>query len=156
MTPRYGRALSSKRVKDYVPDTRFEKTTVISTIRLKGKAATLMFKGSLNGDTFATYVKEVLAPTLKKGDILVLDNLSSHKVPDVLDPVYERGASVMFLPPYSPDLNPVELCWSKMKETVRRLKPRSYDELVYAMKMAIDSVVTPNITNWFKHCGYIC
>jgi transposase len=77
-----------------------------------------MFKGSTDRFTFSVYVKSILAPTLRKGDLVILDNLAVHKVLGVLDPIYQRGAKVIFLPPYSPDFNPVELCWSKMKSVV--------------------------------------
>ena len=155
MTPGYGRALTSERVSEYVPDTRFEQTTVISSIRANGKQVSMMIKGAINGDVFNVFVREVLAPTLKKGDIVILDNLSSHKVKGVLDPIFERGATVKYLPPYSPDYNPIELCWSKMKYIVRKLKPRSFDELVFAIKMALAAIIKENAINWFKHCGYI-
>ena len=155
MTCLYGRAYSSDRVNEYVKDARFEKTTLISSVRIKkSKQVPFMFKGSLNGDVFSVYIKDMLAPTLKKGDIVVLDNLSVHKVKGALDPIYQRGASVMFLPPYSPDLNPIELLWSKMKSVLRKLKACKYDDLVFAMKFALGSITSISIINWFKHCGY--
>ena len=145
MTPNYGRALANKRVNEYVPDTRFEKTTVISSLRLNGKAETLMFKGAINGEIFAKYISDMLSPTLKKGDILILDNLSVHKVVGALDPVYEKGASVLFLPPYSPDYSPIELGWSKMKNVVRAMKPRTYECVEFAMSVALKSIARSNI-----------
>jgi len=156
MTPIYGRSRTNKRVVEYVPDTRFEQTTVISSIRLNGKAKTLMFKGALNSEIFTRYISDMLAPTLKKGDILILDNLSVHKVAGALSHVYDRGASVLFLPPYSPDYNPIELSWSKMKSTVRALKPRTFECLEFAMKVALNSIACQNIKNWFRNCGYVC
>ena len=156
MTPHYGRALANKRVKEYVPDARFEKTTVISSLRLNGKAETLMFKGAINGEIFTKYISDMLAPTLKKGDILILDNLSVHKVAGALDPVYKKGASVLFLPPYSPDYSPIELGWSKMKNVLRMMKPRTFECIEFAMKVALKSIALSNIKNWFRHCGYVC
>jgi hypothetical protein len=97
-------------VEDYVPDARFERTSILATVRLSGVNAPVTFKGTLNGDVFALYVKYVLAPTLNAGDVVFLDNLSSHKVAGVLDPIYERGAYVWFLPAYSPDFNPTVAC----------------------------------------------
>jgi transposase len=155
MTRLYGRAKKSERVNDYTQDVRFERTSVISTMRLDGSQAPLMFKGTLDGNTFATYTEKVLAPTLKEGDIVILDNLTSHKVEGALKPIYEKGASVLFLPPYSPDYNPIELGWSKMKSVLRKLKAATFDELVKAMKSALDNVSASDISNWFKHCGYI-
>ena len=140
MTRLYGRALKKARLYDYVPDVRFERTSVISSIRLNGDQAPLMFKGTLNGDVFKIYVREVLAPTLKPGDIVVIDNFSAHKVLGALDPVYLKGASVLFLPPYSPDYNPIELCWSKLKSIIRKYKPRSIDDLLEVMRTALDEV----------------
>lgn len=101
MTRLYGWGEKSKRVCDYVPDMRFERTSIISTLRLCGVNAPITFKGTLNGDFFREYIAQALAPTLNAGDIVVLDNLSSHKVDGVLQPIYDRGAAVMFLPPYS-------------------------------------------------------
>jgi transposase len=155
MTRLYGRAPKSERVNDYVPDVRFERTSVISTIRLSGETAPLIFKGSLNGDLFTVYVREIFAPTLKPGDIAVMDNLSSHKVAGALLPIFEKGATVLFLPPYSPDFNPIELSWSKMKAVLRKLRANTYDELVDDMKSALNSFSSTDILNWFKHCGYI-
>lgn len=154
MTRLYGRAIKGERVNEYTPDIRFERTTIISSIRLNGEQAPFMFKGTLNGEVFSVYVREVLAPSLKTGDIVVLDNLSAHKVSGSLDPIYQRGAKVMFLPPYSPDFNPIELCWSKMKSILRSLKPRCIDSLLLAMKSALDRITELDIMAWFKHCGY--
>jgi transposase len=141
-------------VDGHVPDVRFERTSVISTVRLDGGQAPLMFKGALDGAMFAAYVAEVLAPTLGEGDIVVMDNLSSHKVEGALAPIYGRGASVLFLPPYSPEWNPIELAWSKMKATLRRLGARTYDALVAGMRAALEGITVSDIMGWFRHCGY--
>jgi len=143
------------RVVDYVSDARFERTSILATVRLSGVNAPVTFKGTLNGEVFALYVKYVLAPTLDVGDVVFLDNLSSHKVAGVLDPIYERGAFVWFLPAYSPDLNPIELVWSKVKSVLRKLKARTFEELQFALKMALDAITLGDIKNWFKHDGYI-
>ena len=155
MTRLYGRAPTNERVNDYVPDVRFERTSVISTLSLNGVDAPMMFKGTLNGDFFAGYVEHVLAPTLLPGEIVVLDNYSAHKVGDALDPIYERGATVMFLPQYSPDLNPIELMWSKVKSVLRKLKARTAEELLISVGQALDSVTYDDIVGWFLHDGYI-
>jgi transposase len=97
----------------------------------------------------------MLAPSLSEGDIVVIDNFSAHKVAGALEPIYQKGANVMFLPPYSPDLNPIELAWSKMKSILRKHKPRSMDELVSTMKAALDSLTLADISNWYKHYGYV-
>jgi len=150
----YGRAPGGGRVNDYVPDVRFERASVISSIRLKGETVPLMFKGALNGELFKQYVAECLAPTVKEGDIVIIDNLSSHKTAGALDPIFKQGATVLFLPPYSPGFNPIELSWSKMKSVLKRLKSRTYEELITAMQIALDSFTAKDIANWFAHDGY--
>ena len=109
MTRLYGRALKHERVVEAVPDTRFHRTTILSSVRLDGTTVPVVFDGALNGDIFRAYVTHFLAPSLKPGDIVIMDNLSSHKVSGVAESIAAVGASVMFLPPYSPDLNPIEL-----------------------------------------------
>ncbi|MDR0797355.1 MAG: IS630 family transposase [Nitrososphaerota archaeon] len=156
MTRLYGWGERCARVVDYIPDARFERTSILSAVRLSGVEAPVSFKGTLNGELFALYVKYVLAPTLNAGDVVLLDNLSSHKVAGVLDPVFERGAFVWFLPAYSPDLNPIELLWSKVKSVLRKLKARTHEELQKALKTAFDTITPIDIKNWFKHNGYHC
>jgi len=154
MTRLYGRARTNERVKDYTPDVRFERTSIISTIALDGNSAPMIFKGTLTGNLFGAYVKEFLAPTLKEGDIVVMDNLSSHKVAGALQPIYDVGASVRFLPPYSPDLNPIEMSWSKLKAIVRKLKPRTHEELLEVLKIELYSFTNNDVRHWFQHDGY--
>jgi transposase len=154
MTRLYGRARKGDRVNGYTPDVRFERASVISSIRLDGAQVPFMFQGTLNGSLFSAYIKEALSPTLRRGDIVIMDNLSSHKVKGALGPIYEKGAEVMFLPPYSPDLNPIEMSWSKMKSVLRKLKAATYDEMAKNMKTALDSFTKSDIANWFSHDGY--
>ena len=155
MTPIYGWAHKSDRAYEYVIDSRYKRASIISTTRLNGKRATMIIEGSINGEVFEHYVRKVLAPTLKKGDIVILDNLSVHRVLGVLDPIYKKGASVMFLPPYSPDLNPIELEWSKIKSTIRSLKPQTYDELIFSVQMAVKTIPYLMVYKWFMSCGYM-
>jgi transposase len=152
MTRLYGRALTNERIYDYVPDVRFKRTSVISTIRLNGDSVPFMFKGTLDGDLFIGYIEQHLAPTLKKGDILVLDSCSAHKKYD-MDAVYERGASVWFLPRYSPDFNPCENGLSKTKSRLRKEKARNEHDLERAMGEAL-VYTDSDLLGWFKHCGY--
>lgn len=154
MTRLYGRAKKGSRINDYTPDVRFERASVISSVRLDGTQVPFMFQGTLNGELFSAYIKEALSPTLRRGDIVIMDNLSSHKVEGALSPIYEKGAKVMFLPPYSPDLNPIEMSWSKMKSVLRKLKAATYDEMAKSMKTALDSFTKSDIANWFSHDGY--
>ena len=136
MTRLYGRAVKNERTYDYVPDVRFNRTSVISTVRLNGESVPMMFKGTLNGDWFIGYIDNFLAPTLKKGDILALDSCSAHKKYE-LDSVYEQGAEVMFIPRYSPDLNPCEPSWSKVKSELRKEKARNEQDLEISMGKAL-------------------
>ena len=154
MTRLYGWAETSERVFDYMPDVRFERTSVISAIGLRGINAPIAFRGALNGDFFRAYVEQALAPTLMPGDIVIMDNLSSHKVDGALQPIYDRGATVRFLPPYSPDYNPIELAWSKIKAILKQLKARTHEDLQSALKTAMDALTPQDIKNWFKHDGY--
>ena len=156
MTRLYGWGERHARVEDYVPDARFERTSVLSAVRLSGVNAQVSFKGSLNGDIFSLYVKYVLAPTLNVGDVVLLDSLSSHNVEGILDPISERGAFVWFLPVYSPDLNPIELLWPWVKAVLRNLKARTHEELQKALKIALNAITLVDIKNWFKHDGYNC
>ena len=154
MTRLYGWGDKHNRVVDYVPDARFERTFILATVRLSGVSAFIMFKGTLNGDIFALYVKYVLAPTLNVGGVVFLDNLFSHKVVGVLDPIFERGAYVWFLPRYSPDFDPIELVWSKVKVVLRKLKARTFEDLQVALKTALATITLSDIKNWFKHDDY--
>jgi len=155
MTRLYGRAPTTERVNDYVPDVRFKRTSIIATVGLRGVIAPIMFKGTLNGDFFGAYVEQALAPELSAGDILILDNCSPHKVNDILEPLHEKGASSIFLPEYSPDLNPAEPLWSKVKSSIRKQKPRTPTELETAMRAALNSVTYDDIVGWFEHYGYM-
>ena len=154
MTRLYGRAFKNERVNDYVPDVRFERMSVMGAMGIKGLIAPLAYKGTLNGEFFAVYIKEALAPAMKKGDTLILDNLSPHKVKDVLKPLLDKGVKVIFLPTYSPDFNPIELAWSKLKAYLRKVKARAFDDLFSAIGLAIDSITPSDIGGWIKHCGY--
>ena len=127
MTRLYGRREVGERVVDYVPDTRWESLTILSSLRLDGTTEALVFEGALNGEMFMAYMKNCLGPSLKKGDVVIMDNLSSHKVSVLEAIVKERGAKIEYLPPYSPDLNPVENMWSKIKAQLRQIKGRYID-----------------------------
>jgi len=140
-------------VADYVPDVRFERTLILVAARLSGVNAQVSFSGTLNAELFALYVKYVLAPTLSAGDVVLLDNLSSHKVDGVWDSVFERGVCLVFAS-VLPDLNPIELMWSKVKAVLRKLKARTHEELQIALKTAIAAITLNDVKNWFKHDGY--
>ena len=108
----------------------------------------------MNGEMFIEYMRSCLAPTLNEGDVVVMDNLSSHKVKGLKEIVEERGARIEYLPPYSPDLNPVENMWSKIKSQLRQVKGRCKDVLIEAVGIALNTVIAQDAQGWFKHCGY--
>jgi len=153
MTRLYGRALKNQRVVDAVPDVRFARITILSSVRMDGTIVPCVFDDSLNGDLFKEYIRLFLAPTLKPGDIVAMDNLSSHKVSGITELIEAAGAKVLYLPPYSPDFNPIELMWSKMKAALRKLKVRSEDLLDAAIVSALDTVSVSDISHWFAHDG---
>ena len=155
MTRLYGRAPKNERIYDYVPDVRFKRMSIISTIRLNGDRVPFMFKGTLDGDLFIGYIENLLAPTLKEGDILVLDSASAHKkhLQELIDILCTQDAEAWFLPRYSPDLNPCELSWSKAKATLRKLKARTEEALLEATGAALE-FTSKDLAGWFEHCGY--
>jgi transposase len=154
MTRLHGRAKTNERVNDYVPDIRFERTSVVASIRLNGKQPPMTFKGTLNGQVFAAHVERRLTPMPSPGDIVVMDNLSSHEVNGAIDPILAEGATVLYLPPYSPDFNPMELSWSKIKSMSGKLEARTAEEMGETMEMALDCFTKSDIENRFSHCGY--
>jgi len=139
---------------DTIPDVRFDRTSLLSSVRMDGTIIPCVFDDSLDGDLFKEYIRWFLGPTLKTGDIVVMDNLSSHKVSGIVEMIQATGAQVKFLPPYSPDFNPIELMWSKIKAILRKLKIRSRDLLDEAIALAINMVFISDIINWFVHDGY--
>jgi transposase len=154
MTRLYGRGELGARVVDYVPDVRFERTSVLSSVRLDGELVPLVFEGALNGELFKGYVSEFLVPTLREGDIVIMDNLTSHKVEGVAGLIMAAGAGVVYLPPYSPDLNPIEMMWSKVKAHLRKAKARTRQALDDAIAAALCLVSQTDISGWFAKDGY--
>ena len=150
----YGRAPSNERVNGYVPDARFERKTILASLKLNGQMSSLLFSGTLNGKLFIQYIKQFLSQILKAGDIVILDNCAAHKVAGVKEAIEACGAKVLYLPAYSPDFNPVELLWSKVKAILKKEKPRTFEALEKALKLALDSVSVDDVVGWFKHCGY--
>ena len=155
MTRLYGRAPAGERINDYVPDVRFERTSIISTVRLDGGQIPFVFKGTLNGALFKSYTEQFLAPALSAGDILLMDNSSAHKTKGAVDALLKKGVTVMFIPRYSPDFNPIELLWSKLKAFLHKIKARTPESLLEAIKLALDTISTDDIEGWFRHCGYL-
>lgn len=154
LTRRYGWALAAERVVDSVPENYGPNLTTVAVLGLAGIDAPLVMEGAMTGHRFRTYVEQNLAPTLQAGDVVVMDNLPAHKVAGVVELIEARGAEVLYLPPYSPDLNPIELCWSKIKSALRQAKARTRDTLIDAMAQALRSVTLTDIAHWFAHRGY--
>jgi len=154
MTRLYGRAKAGQRVVDNVPAGHWCTTTMISSVRLDGSTACMVVDGATNTEVFKAYVKHILLPTLKPGDIVVLDNLSAHKNQETRELIESVGAEVWFLPPYSPDLNPIEKMWSKIKSILRTLKARTEKALINAIAKALEAITASDAKGWFESCGY--
>jgi len=155
MTRLYGRAKEGKRCHDKAPDGRWETVTVLSSIRLNGETESLLFEGAVDRKMFEAYIEQILGPSLRPGDIVVMDNLSSHKSQVAREFVESRSASYVFLPAYSPDLNPIEKMWSKVKQILRSLKARTQEELFDAVAKALSMVTADDAKGWFVSCGYV-
>jgi len=154
MTRLYGRARRGKRVHDHVPQARWETTTMIAAVGRHGPQAAWVLDGPIDGATFAVWAERILAPTLEPTDIVVMDNLSVHKNPVARAAIEATGAIVWDLPPYSPDLNPIEKMWSKVKAYLRKIKAREPETLCEAIGHALAQVTRTDIRNWFASCGY--
>jgi transposase len=154
MTRLYGRVLGGRRLVDTVPHGHWCTTTMLSSIRLDGTTAAMVIEGPTDTAVFRAYVENVLIPTLRPGDIVVLDNLSPHKQPEVVEAVKRAGAQVWPLPPYSPDFNPIEQMWSKIKAYLRKVKARSPPTLLRAIAAALRTITAADAAGWFNHCGY--
>jgi transposase len=127
---------------------------MISSIRLDGTTACMALEGTTDTEAFRAYVREVLVPALKAGDMVVMDNLSPHKSDDTLKLIAEAGAQVFFLPAYSPDLNPIEMMWSKIKSFLRSAEARTVADLVNAIGQALARITAKDAVAWFTCCGY--
>lgn len=154
MTRLYGRARKGRRCFDHTPDGRWERTTILSAVRINGKTCSVVFDGSLDREMFNAYVEKFLAPELSPGDIVIMDNLNVHKSEIVKDLIERRGCFCIFLPEYSPDLNPIEKMWSKIKQLLGGMKPRTRDELEAAIGKALNAVTPEDAEGWFASCGY--
>ncbi len=154
MSRRYGRALKSQRLVAHVPHGHWQTTTFIAALRVGGVTAPLVADGPINGALFLAYVRDCLCPTLVSGDIVVLDNVSSHKGVGVREALENVGAELRYLPPYSPDLNPIELYFSKFKSALRTLAERTVEALWSAIGKIYDAVTPSHCNNFFYKAGY--
>lgn len=154
MAPRYGRAPRGERALDAVPHGHWKTTTFVGAMRAEGFVAPLVLDGAINGATFLAYVRQFLAPALKPGDTVVMDNLSSHKVAGVREAIEAVGARLLYLPPYSPDLNPIEMAFSKLKAMLRRARHRSSDALWDGIGEMLTKFPPDECRRYLAHCGY--
>lgn len=150
----YGRSPRGCRLVSYAPHGHWKTTTLVAALREEGLTAPMVLDGAMNRRAFVAYVEQVLAPTLKPHDLVVLDNLSSHKSAAVREAIERVGARVLYLPPYSPDLNPIELAFSKLKWLLRSAAERTVDALWSRLGKLIDAFPPLQCRNYFRHCGY--
>ncbi len=154
MAPRYGRCEKSKRLIAHVPFGHWKTTTLIAALRHDGLTAPFDFDGPINGEKFRAYVEQILVPTLKPGDIVLMDNLASHKVAGVCQAIEAVGAERRFLPSYSPDMDPIEQVFAKVENTLRKMARRTVDALWNAIGVAIDDFSPTECLNYFRNAGY--
>ena len=154
MAPRYGRCEKGKRLIAHVPFGHWKTTTLIAALRHDGLTAPCVFDGPVNGEKFRAYVEQILVPTLEPGDLVLMDNLNSHKVAGVSQAIEAAGAERRFLPPYSPDMDPIEQVFAKVKNTLRKMAQRTVDALWNAVGIAIDEVSPTECINYFQNAGY--
>ena len=154
MTRLCGRAPKGQRVHASTPHGHWQTTTMISSIRLDGTTACMALEGATDTESFRAYVAAVLVPTLRPGDLVVMDNLSPHKATRPWPLISQAGAGVLFLPAYSPDLNPIEKMWSKVKALLRAAEARTVADLIQAIGQALAQVTAQDAFGWFTSCGY--
>ena len=154
MARRHGRAPRGQRLRVSVPHGHWMTTTFVGALRLTGMTAPMVIDGPMTGEWFEAYVAQVLVPTLSPGDIVILDNLPAHKGQAARRAIEEAGASLRFLPPYSPDFNPIENAFSKLKTLLRKVAARTVDDLWNAIGQAIDTFTPSECQNYFAAAGY--
>jgi len=151
---RYGRSPIGTRLRDHTPCSHWETHTVVTALRHDGLGAPAVFNGPIDNPTFFAYVEQVLVPTLHAGDVVVLDNLAVHKQPAVRAAIEASGAQLRFLPPYSPDFNPIELAFAKLKAFIRAARPRTFDHVCDLIAVALGLFTPTECRNFVRHCGY--
>jgi len=154
MTRLRGRGRRGQRVRDHTPHGHWNTTTMIGSVRLDGTTSCMVVDGPTTREVFREYVRQVLCPTLRRGDIVIADNLSAHKDRESEALIEARGAMLEFLPPYSPDLNPIENMWSKVKTHLRAAKARTQDRLFTAIGQALKTLTSRDVEGYFFSCGY--
>ena len=154
MTRRYGRAPSGERVREATPAGHWNTLTLLGAMSSKGMLASMTVESATDGDVFLAYLDHVLCPSLRPGQVVVMDNLAAHKVQGVRERIEAVGAELLYLPPYSPDFNPIEQCWAKVKQSLRSAKARTLEVLEVAIAQALASITPQNASAWFAHSGY--
>ena len=155
MTRRYGRAPRGQRCRASAPYSHWQITTFVGALRRQGISATMVIDEPIDGEVFLTYVEQVLVPTLSSGEMVILDNLASHKVAGVQQAILGAGATLLYLPPYSPDLNPIENFFAKLKALLRKAARRSTETLWEEIATLLNSVSPEECSNHFEACGYV-
>lgn len=154
MTRLRGRALGGQRLLARIPLGRYQTSTLISGLRLDGPCAPWLFEGPMNGEMFLAWVQQGLAPTLRPGDVVILDNLATHKIRGVGQALEAVGSRLLYLPPYSPDFNPIEPMWSKIKQILRSQAPRSEEQLLAAARTAFQAITSADCKGYFFSARY--
>ena len=154
MARMFGRAPRGERCRAAIPHGHWQTTTFVGALTLSGIVAPMTLGGAMNGPAFLAYVTQQLVPLLRPGDVAVMDNLPAHKPLAIRAAIEAVGARLRFLPPYSPDFNPIELAFAKIKAHLKRLAARTIDALWDAIREAIDAVTTTDASSFFKACGY--
>lgn len=155
MTRLYGRAPRGERALGSAPQHYGQNVTILGALSCTGLEAVMTIEGATDADVFRAYVREVLCPTLREGDLVIADNLSAHKAAGVQEAIAASGARRLYLPPYSPDLNPIERCWAKIKTFLRAAKARTREALDAAVMHALATVTESDARAWFAHSGYV-
>jgi len=155
MSRRRGWALAGQRLVESAPGGHWQTYTLVQAISVEETRAAMILDGPLNSLSFTGFCQQFLAPTLQRGDLVVLDNLSSHKSIEAVEAIESTGATVIYLPPYSPDLNPIENIFSKIKQLIRGLRPKKLTDIVQSVKQALQQVTPTDLQNAFEHCGYM-
>lgn len=153
MTRGYARASGGRRVHEATPGGHWKILTILSALSLGGLLATMTIEEATDGDIFLAYLEQVLGPKLRPGDVVVMDNLSAHKVAGVEQLIQAAGAELLYLPPYSPDLNPIEKAWAKLKQLLRSAKARTAEALHQAIAELLPQITPQNAQAWFRHSG---
>jgi transposase len=150
----YGRAPSGERVFGFVPENHYQTSTLMGSLSLDGRIQTFVYDGGTDVAAMTTFIQTVLAPELVPGDIVIWDNLPTHHSPTVIEAINRTGAEVWWLPPYSPDMNPIKKLWSKVKSFLRSVAARSKDTLINGLAKGLETITLSDIRNWFINAGY--